>query len=181
MFLTVRNTILVLITLAFAFNSFGFVFHFMLQRENVKEEAYDKLKKNGVGDKIEILIFSLSDYKKGFIVQRINKKEIRFDGRMYDIASELRQSDKIIFHCVHDEKEDKLEKEFCENVGRNSKQKNAVNSQLQFNQQIQFVELERNLGMSISLQKKIYHQLIQVNNLKIIPCVLTPPPKLNII
>ena len=133
--LKIRNIALTLIALVFVFNSFGFIFYFLIERENVKEEATEEIENLKSHKRIEVISVSHKDLEKGIIIQRISKKEFRYDGKMYDIVKEEMQLDKINFYCVHDEKEDKLEKEFAKNIQKNLNQKSAANTQLQFNQQ----------------------------------------------
>src|SRR3989339_594589 len=135
-----RNIMLLLVVLVFAFNSFGFVFYFLIERENAKEEAFKKMVLPESKEKIEILSISKSVINEGKIFQRIHKKEIKYEGKMYDIVKEEKRSDRIIFYCIHDEKEDKLEKDFAKTVNKNLNQKAVTGSSINFNHLIQFAE-----------------------------------------
>lgn len=176
----IRNILLALIAVVFSFNSFGFVFHFLMERDSLKQKAFEELYKKEAHDRIEILTFSLSDYEDGNIVQRINRKEIRFKGKMFDIVKEEIGQGTIVFYCIHDEKEDKLEKEFAKNVQKNADDKCLTNSQMQFNNQIHFVEFVNKPDISSPIKKNIFYSSYQANRLPNISQVLTPPPKFSL-
>lgn len=40
--------------------------------------------------------------------QRIDAKEIRYKGRLYDVISERKQGNQAVFFCIHDKKEELL-------------------------------------------------------------------------
>ena len=86
--LKIRNIALTLIALVFVFNSFGFIFYFLIERENAKEKAFEEIALLKSKDKIEVLSIYKSVINEGKVFQRINKKEFRYDGKMYDIVKE---------------------------------------------------------------------------------------------
>ncbi len=174
-----QNIILVLIALTFSFNSFGFIFYFLVERENLKEKTNKEIYEKKSHNKIEVLTFSLSDYKSGNIVQRIDKKEFRYLGKMYDIVKEEVHAESIEFHCIHDEKEDKLEMEYGSNIQKHFDYKCITNRQLQFNHQINFVELTKKFNIFSPNDTNIYQYFVQLYKVKYYSVVLTPPPKCN--
>lgn len=175
----IRNIALTLIALVFAFNSFGFIFYFLIERENAKEKAFEEIALLKSKDKIEVLSIYKSVINEGKIFQRINKKEIKYEGKMYDIVKEEKQTDKIIFYCIHDKKEDKLEKEFAKTVNKNLNQKAAAGSSISFNNLIQYAEYGVKWGIESPINKVDYSNYLNsnyhLNTLK----VLTPPPKVS--
>ncbi|NJD21954.1 MAG: hypothetical protein FIA82_04710 [Melioribacter sp.] len=165
----------------FAFNSFGFIFHFLIEREYAKEEAFEKIVLLKSKEKIEVLSISKSVINEGKVFQRINKKEIRYEGKMYDIVKEEKQTDKIIFYCVHDEKEDKLEKRFSKTVNKNLNQKAITGSSISFNHLIQYAEYGINRKNDSPISKVKYSNYSNCNYNLSIPKILTPPPKYSLI
>lgn len=172
-----RYIIFFFIVTAFAFNSFGFIFYFLIERENAKEEAFERIEKSKNQELIEEIRVSLSEIQNGKIIERINKNEIKFKGRMYDIVKEVTYQKEIIFYCIHDEKEEKLEKDYSNNIQKNFNDKKAVNTQLNFNHLIQFAETGNKFNIkspSDKIEFTIFdYSYRQQNNQN----VLTPPPK----
>ncbi|MBI5540477.1 MAG: hypothetical protein HY951_10500 [Bacteroidia bacterium] len=177
--LKIKNILTILILVAFAFNSFGFIFYFLIERENAKGKAFEEIALLKFKDKIEIISVSKTLINEGKIFQRINKKEIKYEGKMYDIVKEEKRTDKIIFYCINDKKEDKLEKEFAKTVNKNLNQNVAVGSSINFNHLIQYAEYGRVPGIESPIQKVKYSNYLNsnyhLNTLK----VLTPPPKVS--
>ncbi|MBA4406704.1 hypothetical protein C0389_05465 [bacterium] len=171
-----RYIIIVLIVAAFSFNSFGFVVYYLMKKESLKEKTFDEISRSKSHERMEVLTFSSSDYEKGKIVQQINIKEIRYEGKMYDIIKTEMHSGKIVFYCVHDEKEDKLEKEFANNVQKNYNTQSLTVAQVKFNSQVDFVELVKKIGVSSPIKKYIYHALTKASQPQKVSEVLTPPP-----
>jgi hypothetical protein len=175
----IRNIALTLIALVFAFNSFGFIFYFLIERENAKGKAFEEIALLKFKDKIEIISVSKTLINEGKVFQRIHKKEIKYEGKMYDIVKEETQTDKIIFYCIHDKKEDKLEKEFAKTVNKNLNQNVAVGSSINFNHLIQYAEYGVMWGIESPIHKVKYSNYMNnnyhLNALK----VLTPPPKVS--
>ena len=175
--LKIRNILTILILVAFAFNSFGFIFYFLIERENAKRETFKEIALLKSKEKIEVLSIYKTVINEGKVFQRINKKEIKYEGRMYDIVKEEKQIDKIIYYCIHDKKEDKLEKEFAKTVNKNLNQKAAAGSSISFNHLIQYAEYGVMWGIESPIHKVKYSNYMNnnyhLNALK----VLTPPPK----
>ena len=178
--LKIKNIALTVIALVFVFNSFGFIFYFLIERENVRKEATEEIENLKSHKRIEVISISTKDLEKGIIIQRISKKEFRYHGRMYDLVKEERHSDIIIFYCIHDEKEDRLEKEFSNSLQKNFNHKSVTNTQLQFNHQIQIADEGEKVVFISPFQKTSYPIYFDCNYLFDIPKILTPPPKSNL-
>ncbi len=177
----IRNIALTLIALVFAFNSFGFIFYFLIERENAKGEAFEEITSLKSNEKIEVLSISKSVINDGKIFLRINNKEIKYEGKMYDIVKEEKRTDKIIFYCVHDEKEDKLEKDFAKTVNKNLNQKAAAGSSINFNHLIQYAEYGVMWGIESPIHKVKYSNYLNCNFYLHTSKILTPPPKFPLI
>lgn len=173
----IKNIVFLFIVLTFAFNSFGFIFYYLIEKEEVKEEAFKEIAGLESQKRIETICLSLSDTNGTSFFQRINNREIRYEGKMYDVVREVKDGSKIIFYCVHDVKEDKLEKEFSSNLGKSSDTKNTTNAQMQFNHQIQFVELIKNLEIESPTRKNIYQAFHKRSYALKDFKTITPPPK----
>jgi len=177
----IRNIMFLLVAFVFAFNSFGFIFHFLIERENAKVEAFEKIVMSKSKEKVEVLSISKSVINEGKIFQRINKNEIRYEGKMYDIVKEERKNDKIIYYCIHDEKEDKLEKDFSKTVNKNLNEKAVAGSSINFNHLIQYAEYGIKWGNESPINKVKYSIYLNCNYNLNAPKILTPPPKYSLI
>lgn len=170
-----------LVAFVFAFNSFGYIFYFLIARENAKEEAFEKITLSKSKEKVEVLSISKSVINEGKIFQRINKNEIRYEGKMYDIVKEERKNDKIIFYSIHDKKEDKLEKDFSRTVNKNLNEKAIAGSSINFNHLIQYAEYGIKWGNESPINKVKYLIYLNRNYNINTPEILTPPPKFSLI
>jgi len=143
----------------------------------IKKETFDRIKKTSDHEKIESLSFSAAEYREGKIVQRINLREIKYLGRMYDIVKEVKSGFIITFYCIHDEKEDKLEKSFSENVGRNADTENSMQIKYPVNQEVQFLEGPHQLNTPTPPAKNIFPAFTLSELCKKFIKVPSPPPK----
>lgn len=169
---------MILTLISFAFNAVGFIFIFVGAKEKLKEETWKEISELKASEKIEVISISVADYEAGKLLQRINKREIRFRGKMYDIVKEERRDGKLIFSCVHDEKEDKLDKEFSNDVRKNLDSKSATNSTSNLINLIQYAEIAKRLNVSSPVHQNQYMRFCITWCSQIDLQVLTPPPKL---
>ena len=165
--------------LIFVFNSFGFIFYFLIERENIKEKIFEEIAFLKSKEKIEVLSISKFMINEGKSFQRINRKEIRYEGKMYDIVKEEKQTDKIIFYCIHDQKEDKLERDYAKTMNENLNQKAAVSSSIHFNHMIQYADYGNGQKIKLPINKYDYFNYWSNNYLFQTFKVLTPPPKFS--
>ena len=173
-----RNLFLILIAVTFAFNSFGFILTFIIQQERIREKSFEQIESSRHSERIITLSFSLSDYEKGTLIQRVNEKEIKYDGKMFDVLSIEQSGESVILRCVRDVKEERLEKDFANYMDKNNDLKALSGKQIQFNHQIQFVELTKNCGLASPLNKNIFSSSFRTDYSQTKPKVITPPPEL---
>jgi hypothetical protein len=172
-----HKIILAAIALGFTFNSFGFVFHFIIERENAKQEALEKITKLVSKDLVEIVKVSIANYENGINIQKVDDREIRYKGKMYDIIKQEISKDSISFYCVRDDKENELEKELANAIRKNLNDKMATNSLLNFNTQIQYADYDLKISISSPCRKNSYSTFVLNKPFKIEYAVLKPPPK----
>jgi hypothetical protein len=172
-----KNIILFLVALAFTFNSFGFIIYFLIEIENTKEEAFEKIDESRESGIIETISVTISLIESRIDIERVNSREIRYRGKMYDLVKEERNADIITFYCIHDEKEDKLEKEFSNNLQKNINHKSVTNAQIQFNHQIQIADEGEEIAFVSPSRKASYSSFFNSNYFLNITKILTPPPK----
>ena len=99
-----KKTLSYLLLLLFLFNSLGYYFVFELYKFNVKKEMQ---KRTNIGS-VALTILKISDIKADSEFQRVEKKEIRYKGSLYDVIKEVQSGRATIFYCIHDKKEEIL-------------------------------------------------------------------------
>jgi hypothetical protein len=175
-----KNIFLLIIAFAFMFNSFGFIIYFIFEIENTKKNAFGTDLGTVVNKTIEVISVTIAQLENGIEVERINDREIRYRGYMYDLVKVERHLDIVTFYCINDEKENMLEKEFSENLRKNINHKSVTNTQIQFNQLIQIADEDEMIAFNSPVHKTSYpivpSNIYSFQTIKII----TPPPKSNL-
>lgn len=169
---------LIFALISFVLNTFGFIFLFVGAKEILRMKTWKEVNEMESSKEMEVISIPAADFETGNGFQRVNKKEIRFRGKMYDVVKEERYNDKLIFYCIHDEKEDKLDKEFSNEVRKNLDSKSATSSTTNLIHLIQYAEIGKNQNISPPVRKNNYLNFYITRRSQIDPQVLTPPPKL---
>jgi hypothetical protein len=99
-----KKILVYLLLFLFLFNSMGYYFVFELHKYRVKKEMQTLADKCAVA--LTILKIADAEYDREF--QRIDKKEIRYKGALYDVIKEIQTGGTTIFYCIHDKKEENL-------------------------------------------------------------------------
>ncbi len=97
----------------FLLNSGFYVLLYLSSVKIVKKTVHYLIEKDRFKKDLIILSFSRKDVKENKIsFNRIDKKEFRFNGDMYDIKKDLSDKDSLRFLCYLDEHENLIEKLF---------------------------------------------------------------------
>jgi len=99
-----KKTLPYLLLVIFLFNSLGYYFIFELYKYNVKKEMQTQSCKSSMA----LTILQISDILYNSEFQRVEKKEIRYKGSLYDVIKEVHTGTTTIFYCIHDTKEENL-------------------------------------------------------------------------
>jgi len=83
------------------FHSAGFYLSIELNRFMVKQEMSSRIA-SAKNLKLEILVFN--DHSTSFSL--IGKKELKYQGKMYDVVFQTKHQNSTVFYCIHDVKED---------------------------------------------------------------------------
>lgn len=94
----------------------GIYLFFVVRLAQVHEESRDRLKEKPL-EELERLDLTETEYKEA----RVNHREVKLNGKMYDIGRMVRESGKVILYVEHDEAEDDL-LAFVEEIWKNSQQ-----------------------------------------------------------
>ena len=99
-----RKTLAYLLLFLFLFNSLGYYFIFELYKYHVKKE----IQAQATMDCLVLTILKIADASHDPAFQRVEKKEIRYRGYLYDVIKEVQVGRMTIFYCIHDKKEEIL-------------------------------------------------------------------------
>jgi len=99
-----KKTLPYLLLFLFLFNSLGYYFIFELYKYHVKKEMQTRTSMASLA----LTILKISDVKDDHGFQRIENKEIRYKGSLYDVIKEVQLGRTTIFYCIHDKKEEIL-------------------------------------------------------------------------
>jgi hypothetical protein len=94
----------------------GIYLFFVVRLAQVHEESRDRLKEKPL-EELERLELTEAEYAEA----RVNDREVKLNGKMYDIGRMVRESGKVILYAEHDEAEDDL-LAFVEEIWKNSQQ-----------------------------------------------------------
>jgi len=176
---------LIFALISFVLNTVGFVFLFVGAKEILRMKTWKEVDEMKSSKRIEVISVPAADPsadgETGNGFQRVNKKEIRFHGKMYDVVREERYNGKLIFYCIHDENEDKLDKEFSNEVRKNLDSKSSTSSTTNLIHLIQYAEMGKCINVSPPVRKSNYSNFYITRRSQIDPQVLTPPPKLILV
>jgi hypothetical protein len=101
-----KRVFAVLVTILFLFNIMGYYFVFSYNQYLVRNEMKRLIRAGCFEDSFIVLKIvnpsSNSDFK------RIDKGEFLYKNKLYDIVSEIKTGNLIIFRCINDKNEEKL-------------------------------------------------------------------------
>jgi len=175
-----RKIISLIIASAIILNSSGvIVFYFIslkLHKNYIKELLIE-----GLDDSlITIITIGKADMEKPGCFRREGKREFWWQGKLYDIVKEKESGGTTLFHCINDEKEEKLLKRYSA----------SISIFIDLNGNSNFKKLYRfifNDFASIKLLNQVlilsFFNLINLNSYinsnykSIIPSIPSPPPK----
>jgi hypothetical protein len=88
----------------FLFNSIGYYFLFEMSRQKARNEMQTTIQRHS----LRIVTLSIADIGNDREFQKINDKEFRYKGVMYDLVQASKIGNTTVFYCFHDVKESKL-------------------------------------------------------------------------
>jgi hypothetical protein len=102
--LTLKKALTYLILILFLFNSVGYYYLFELNKQLARKEMQTMIPRHPS----KLAVITIADIEKDREFQRIDKKEFRYKGTMYDIVREIKKGQTTVFICLHDAKESRL-------------------------------------------------------------------------
>ncbi|MBK7871830.1 MAG: hypothetical protein IPJ74_14695 [Saprospiraceae bacterium] len=103
-----------------------------IMRWDIRQEIKNRIQSGVPTHELVQVKISKTNPPKDFV--RIDRREFRLEGRMYDIVSQEEQGDSILYHCIFDERETLLnnnieaqtKKEFAQSPDRQQQQKELL-------------------------------------------------------
>jgi hypothetical protein len=86
------------------FNTMGYYILFELDKLMVKKEMKARISEGAK----DMVCLKIEGGEKNLSFQRLDKNEIRFNGRLYDVVREIDKGDLKLIFCIPDTKEDQL-------------------------------------------------------------------------
>lgn len=96
-----KKSLAFLILLVLLFNSIGYYLLFELKKYVIKKEMQSAIRHPSS----KMVVLKIDHLEKDHEFQRIDKKEFRYKGAMYDIVREITTGHTTVFVCILDAKE----------------------------------------------------------------------------
>jgi hypothetical protein len=122
----VKRVYAILIFLILLVNASGFYIYYAVQLTRIREEMRQALKKLP-DDQLQMLTLSKGEFKES----KFDENEIRFNGKMYDIARVKFSRDSVLVYGLHDNKEDDLMALLSDVVSKPLKNRNSIPPSIQ--------------------------------------------------
>jgi hypothetical protein len=102
--LNLKKTLIYLILVLVLFNSMGYYFLFELNKINARREIQSIIQQHPA----KMTILTIVDVENDREFHRIDRKEFRYKGTMFDIVREIKTGNTTVFICLHDTRESNL-------------------------------------------------------------------------
>lgn len=175
-----KRLISILLVMMLIFNSAGYVLVFYQLKKYFKKEAFSKLEKYINPADLTTIVVSKYQYEnedENFYF--VEPHEIKYFGKMYDIARTEFTADSIRIYALNDENEDNLHELFAQFFSRTLNDKYS-----HFASVISHIILDSGLPVVFDdiarFKEHSYFNITLIHILKLYFDVPTPPPKLLI-
>jgi len=99
--------IIALVVLVFLLiNAMGYYFLFELKKHLIRKEMQELVASGRMTENYTVL--TINDHERNPEFKRADKKEFRYQGRLYDIIREVRKGNTVVYYCYRDKKEEIL-------------------------------------------------------------------------
>lgn len=164
------------------FNTGGFFFVYFQLQNYFKEIAFNKINDFLPIEELELIKVCTKsrDFTNDNVYERVNDREFKYYGKMYDIFQENFSNDTLYLYCVNDEKEDIINNAFA--VYINSKKSESNNKSPIANIIKLFITIAiapNNTSFSLSNTYHTNSNIYKVFYQNIIVDVPSPPPRFS--
>ena len=162
----------------FVYNTIGFLAIHPFISLYLKHLGLEQTKHSEENKLVELIVLKKDDIllKKTNYV-RIDSKEFRLNGNLYDIVKEIENDSSIYLYCINDEKENSLFSELCKKIDNNvANRKQRNNTHNIFKKSIS--EPVSDLSISnIGTNQLTYINHNEIHTSFVCKEVITPPPQ----
>lgn len=161
-------------------NSIGFIAFYYYNRTLLKKEMKEYFIQNPNLEKLELISIEKSQLNNSSLFKRINDKEIRFKGKLYDVFKEIVNEDRILFYGINDKKEEQFFEKYSKCYNEQFNTKDIFKEKIKnLNQLFFFGYLDKiNSLYDTNIEKpKIIFLTILYKS--IVLNIIVPPPKFN--
>jgi len=169
-----NRTIPLILLCAFIFNFCGYTLFFFAGKKIIRSEAKAEIKQRLESkSEFEKIILHKDEAHKYFLCE----DELKIDGKIYDIASQETAGENIVFHCIHDEFEEKLFAVLDEFLNFDEEEDKEGKHHHHF---VKFLTLESNINSNNTLVKtqiilaSLSEASLNLSSLSISPDTLPP-------
>jgi hypothetical protein len=163
-----KKTLAYLLLFLFLFNTVGYYFIFELYKYHVKKEMQTQANKESGA----FTIIKIADAQFDREFQRVEKKEIRYKGLLYDVIKEEQSGRTTIFYCIYDKKE--------ENLLATMKTVNKNNFLLSlWDHMIKIAMPHFDIALTNSFPEKVLFPQISISLYSVHIAIWSPPPELS--
>lgn len=172
-----KKALVILLALLLIYNSAGFILAYFQIKSYFKSEAREKISNYLGGEELTVLRIQ-NDELASDKFERVESHEIRYHGKLYDIFSERREGDFVVFICICDENENRLDEVFnvyFDNNVQNEKSKSAASNILRL--LIKFALIPDISSNYVCNIHQNFYPLINISLISGFLEIPTPPPK----
>lgn len=179
-YIVLKRLISILLALTLIFNSAGYIVVFYQLKKYFKKEAFSKLENYINPNDLTTIVISKHQYEnedENFFF--VEPHEIKYYGKMYDIARTEFTEDSVSFHALSDENEDNLHELFTFFFTRNLNDKYSHTASI-INKIISDAGLPTAMTLNAFWRENVFFIFVFLLDLSGFENLPDPPPKLLI-
>lgn len=167
-----------MLLLLLLYNSGGYTLVYFNLKEIVKEYSMYVISKAGDYNSLSLLKIPKNKMRDDNVFRRMDRKEFRYNNKMYDFAKEIDNGDTVYFYCMEDKNEVILDELFA---GCFTKEEDNKNNRTETKIILRFLMTEAVAAVGLLMprvpEKEIDYTALDKKHLSFIPPVVTPPPR----
>ncbi len=178
--LSLKKAITLIVISVLLLNSSGYILFYISTTHLIKKYIIKKVLGGDFDKEIILLSISRQDIDNNKVSFKwIHSREFRFNGKMYDIKSNLSDKDSLRFYCYYDEKENLLEELF----NKHSDTEKDNNKLKKFSNLFSFIGVFLTSGNAFNhfFQSEIYLVYLITSFQQPFMPIITPPPQFKFV
>lgn len=176
-YIVLKRLISILLVIMLIFNSAGYIIVFYQLKKYIKKEALSKLENYINPEDLTTIVISKHQFENEddnfFFVE---PHEIKYFGKMYDIARIEHTADSVRIHALSDENEDNLHELFAQFISRSLNDKYSKAASV-INKIINDAGLPVNITFNAFWRENVFFIFVFLTDLSDYNDLIDPPPK----